>query len=174
MLPALGGSHKIDWQEANAQSALLAVFCLVGMTGFLLLQYTIRKVNLAKDERRVANPGEGPYMPAKAADGTVSVQEYDVAKLKELKMQFMLSVGIVAFLHIKWGYTQPILVMSLMQPMQFWGMQAFHIHLRGVEAVGQYARPWAKADSGNPLAQWADRKKREAEEAAAAAASKND
>eukprot|EP00966_Prymnesium_polylepis_P221759 5130039-Prymnesium_polylepis.1 len=37
--------------------------------------------------------------------------------------------------------------------MQFWSMQAFHIHLRGVPAEGAYARPWAKPDAGNPLAQ---------------------
>jgi hypothetical protein len=53
--------------------------------------------------------------------------------------------------------------MCLMQPMQFWGMQAFHIHLRGVAAEGGYKRPWPKEGANNPIAQFVEKKKAEAE-----------
>jgi len=165
MLPAMWASNKVDWTKEGPQTALLASFAIVVLAGWTMLQYTLRVIHKKGDTGRVADPGDGPSMPAKAEDGTISVCEYDVAKVKELKMQFMMSVGITTFLHIKWAYTQPILILCLMQPMQFWSMQAFHIHLRGVPAEGAYARPWAKPDAGNPLAQWAEKKKQEAAEA---------
>ena len=124
MLPAMWASHKVDWTQPTAQSALLAVFGVVVLVGFAMVQYTLKQIYKAKPTGRVEDPGEGAYFPTKAADGTISELEYDVAKVKELKTQFMMSVGMVTFLHIKWGYTQPILIMCLMQPMQFWGMQA--------------------------------------------------
>ena len=124
MLPAMWASHKVDWTQPTTQTALLVAFGVVAFVGYMLLQYTIKQIYKVKDTGRVADPGEGAYMPTKAADGSVSVMEYDAAKVKELKTQFMMSVGIVTFLHIKWGYTQPILILCLMQPMQFWSMQA--------------------------------------------------
>jgi len=165
LLPAMWASNKVDWTQPEKQGMLLGAFGLVVLTGYLLLQYTLRLIAQKNDQGRVSDPGDGPSMPAKAEDGTISVYEYDTAKLKELKMQFMMSVGITTFLHVKWAYTQPVLLLCLMQPMTFYQMQAFHIHLRGVPAEGSYARPWAKPQSDNPLAQWAENKKKEAEEA---------
>lgn len=172
MLPVLWASNKIDWTQPTAQSCLLCAFGVVVVGLLLLAQTTLKAISRAQDAGRVANPGDGPYMPEKAEDGTVSVQQYDTAKVKELKMQFMMSIGVVTFMHIKFGYTQPLLIMCIMQPMQFWALQAFHIHLRGVAPEGSYARPWAKADANNPLAQWAERKKAEAEESRKATTTK--
>lgn len=165
MLPALWASQKVNFEDPANQSMLLAAFGTVVFLGFALLKLTLRKVARERDTTRVENPGDGAFMGEKAADGTVSVAQYDTAKLKEFQMQFMMSCGVVTFLHIKWAYTQPILVMCLMQPMQFWGQQVFHVHMRGVPAEGSYKRPWPKEGANNPLAQWAEKKKAEAEAA---------
>eukprot|EP00966_Prymnesium_polylepis_P221760 5130039-Prymnesium_polylepis.2 len=101
MLPAMWASNKVDWTKEGPQTALLASFAIVVLAGWTMLQYTLRVIHKKGDTGRVADPGDGPSMPAKAEDGTISVCEYDVAKVKELKMQFMMSVGITTFLHIK-------------------------------------------------------------------------
>ncbi len=46
-----------------------------------------------------------------------------------------------------------------MQPMQLWENKAFHIYLRNIKAE----RPWKSANADNPIAQWAEKKKAEAE-----------
>ena len=81
----------------------------------------------------------------KAQDGSVSVRTYDNAKLQEAKMQFVMSTGIGFLVHFKWGYTQPLILMSFMQPMQLFDNKALAVHLRG-KSGPKYARPW-KADN---------------------------
>jgi hypothetical protein len=103
MLPALWASHKINWDEPTNQSILLGAFGVVVLMGFVALQLTLSRIAKARDSGRVETPGESPFMKEKAEDGTVSVSEYDMAKVKEFKMQFMMSCGIVTFLHIKWA-----------------------------------------------------------------------
>ena len=100
LLPAIWASHKVDWTKPSNQNMLMGAFGIVVLLGFALLQFTLLKINKAKDTRRLANPGE-VVMLTKSEDGSVSIQEYDLAKVKELKMQFMMSVGLVAFLHAK-------------------------------------------------------------------------
>lgn len=165
ILPAMYFSRKVNWEEPTAQNSLLMVFGAVVLIGLVMVQYTLSLITKAGDQGRMADPGDGAtYTTKDESDGTVAVQEYDSAKVKELKMQFMMSVGMVTFLHIQWGYTQPLLMICLMQPMQFWGMQAFHVYVRGLKAEGAYARPWKKSDADNPLAKWAENKKKEAAE----------
>ena len=77
----------------------------------------------------------------------------------------MMSVGIAIFLNYKWQYTQPMVIMLFMQPMQMYDNKAIQIHLLG-KSGPEYERPWAAAGADNPLAQWAERKKAEAEAAA--------
>ena len=106
----------------------------------------------------------------KAADGSVSACAYDVAKLREQKLQYMMGAAIASFVHLTWGWTQPLLVMSVTQPLQLWDNKALQIHLFGKT----FERPWAAPGADNPLAQWAERKKAEAQETQAVTAKKED
>ena len=84
----------------------------------------------------------------------------DVAKLKETRGQFVMGGAICSFLHYKFGYVQPLLMTGIMSLFNLWDCKALHIHLLG----WQVERPWA-AVAANPLQQWAERKKAEAEAA---------
>ena len=195
MLPVIWGSGKLNLDNPQNLLILQTVFASVILTGFCLIQLAIYKAVRKSDGTRVKEPGTSNYITDadKAEDGSVSAKVYDVAKLKETKLQFMISAGIGAFVHMKWGYTQPLLMMSalhagysahhnpagplchacpltrllmpssgLMQPLQLYDNNAMHIYLRGVAAV---PRPWKAAKSGNPLQEWAEKKKQEAEDA---------
>jgi len=164
MLPMLWMSGKVDWTKPENTQYLLIAFGVVVLLGLVVLQATLAKIAKTRDTGRVANPGEGPTMPKPDEDGSVSVMAYDAAKVKELKTQFMMSCGISTFLHIQWGYTQPLLILCIMQPMTFWENPALQIHWRGKSGPG-YERPFAKP-KGNPLQDWADKKKKEMEDAA--------
>ena len=173
MLPVLWTCNKIDFTQDQNVTILRAVFATAMICGYLALTFCISKVKRRNDGDRVADPGTSMYLKDadKAADGSVSVRTYDNAKLQEAKMQFVMSGAISCFVHLQWGYTQPLVIMSIMQPLQLLDNKAVQVHLRGKSGPG-YERPWKAAASGNPLAQWAENKKAEAERMSAAHAKK--
>ena len=124
----------------------------------------MRRVRRLNDTARVSSPGTSMYITKEdcAEDGSCSVCQYDKAKLNEAKLQLILGTAIATFVHLKWGYTQPLLLMSIMQPFQLYENKAVQIHMLGRSGEG-FERPWAAANADNPLAQWAERKKAEAE-----------
>ena len=164
MLPAMWLTGKIDFTNTENKNMLQIVFGFVLFVGYMLIQFSVRKVRKANDTSRVAEPGTSMYIKDedKAQDGSVSARQYDHAKLQESKMQFMMSAAVSAFVHIKWEYTQPIVIMCIMLPLQIWDNKAVRLHMFGLD-VGP--RPWAAANADNPLAQWAEKKKAEHEQA---------
>ena len=76
------------------------------------MQYAILKARTRKDPTRVQNPGTSTHLTdaMKAGDGSVSACDYDVAKLRESKLQFMMSAMVVGLIHWKWSVTQPLLM----------------------------------------------------------------
>ena len=162
MLPAMWLTGKIDFTKEQNKNNLLIVFGLVLFVGYSLIQFAVRKVRSVNDSARVKEPGTSMHIKDedKAQDGSVSVRQYDHAKLQESKMQFIMSAAISAFVHIKWDYTQPIVIMCIMLPLQIWDNKAVKLHMFGLD-VGP--RPWASDAQNNPLAQWAEKKKAEAD-----------
>mmetsp|Transcript_4661 Transcript_4661/g.12413 ORF Transcript_4661/g.12413 Transcript_4661/m.12413 type:complete len:197 (+) Transcript_4661:103-693(+) len=163
MLPILWGSGKIDFKEPNNLQILQIVFtCMIGIS-YIAIQMAINKAHKANDKSRVMDPGASSHLSDddKAADGSVSACAYDLAKLKEAKTQLVMSSAISSFIHMYFGWTQPLLVMSVTQPLTVFDNNALKIHMFGA----QIERPWKAANADNPLAQWAERKQAEAAEA---------
>ena len=162
MLPVLWGSGKIDFENEQNKFYLLCTFGCVIALGYALIQFTVFKVRRLNDAGRVKKPGTCSFLSddMKAEDGSVSIRQYDHAKLQESKMQFVMTAAVSSFVHLKWGYTQPLVMLCIMLPLQIWDNKAVAHHMFGRD-VGP--RPWASADANNPLAQWAERKKAEAE-----------
>ena len=193
MLPLLWGSNKINWEDPTNQLTLQVAFGVVlvvvrcralapvpchacrGVRARRLrppplarprqsagvLQLTLLKIGAAKDTARVAKPGDSQFFSNKAEDGSVSAEEYDTAKAKETRTQLLMGGGVCTFLHFQFGYVQPLLMTCVMNLFHLWDCKAVHIHLLGK----QVERPWAAAAAANPLQQWAERKKAEAEAA---------
>ena len=85
MLPLLWMSGKVEWTEPRLH-LLRTGFVSVMILGSLLVQWTMIIVARKKDTARLKEPGPGQYIDqAKAADGSVSIEEYDLAKLKEVR-----------------------------------------------------------------------------------------
>lgn len=166
ILPVMWVSGKIDFTVPDNVQMLRIWFCVVCMIGYVALQLGIRRCKSKNDATRVPEPGESMYLASedKAADGSVSARTYDNAKLQEAKMQFVMSAAISCFVHFNWHYTQPLILMSIMQPMQLFDNPAVGIHVRGKSGPG-YERPFKSQNAGNPLAQWAEKKKAEAQAA---------
>lgn len=106
-------SNKLNLDKPENTQILEIVFCCVMGTLYLLIQFALFRARKSNDTGRVANPGLNMVSDSeKAADGSVSNYVYDRSKLSESKMQLVMSACITGFVHFKWGYTQPLLIMS--------------------------------------------------------------
>ena len=112
VLPILWGSNKINLDDPDNMLVLQCVFVTVIALGYGLIQVAIFRARRTNDQSRVLNPGSSTYIHEEdtAQDGSVSARVYDVAKLRESKLQFLMSAGMVVFLNLKWSYTQPLLM----------------------------------------------------------------
>lgn len=73
---------------------------------------------------------------------TTTVQEYDTSQLKSgIKSAFM-GIGMMGVMHLYFGYTQPLLVQSIMPIKNVLESKVAKIHLFGNEPVGDLKRPW--------------------------------
>jgi hypothetical protein len=73
---------------------------------------------------------------------TTTVQEYDTTQVKSgVKAAFM-GVGMMGVMHLYFGYTQPLLVQSIMPIKNILESKVAKIHLLGKEPVGDLKRPW--------------------------------
>jgi len=167
LLPVIWGSSKLNLDHPDNLFILQIVFSCVITLLYGSIQFALYRASRSNNTTRVLNPGTSQYIKDedKAADGSVAAWVYDKAKINESKMQLTMSACITTFIHLQWKYTQPLLMICLMQPMQLWDNPAMHIHLRGKSGEG-YVRPWKKPQADNPLAAWAERKKEEAEKTA--------
>ena len=64
--------------------------------GYLMIQLAVFKVKRINDSGRVANPGTISTLKddMKAEDGSVSICQYDLAKLQESKFQYVMTAAI--------------------------------------------------------------------------------
>jgi len=154
MMPIMYYGNQIVWDKERI-FLLEAVFLAVMVSGFCALQACLLIVARKQDKGRVLEGGDATIFvstDALAADGSMSVHDYDTAKLNVTRMQLLVSAGIVWAVHAQWETQTPLLMISVVTPMQLWECKAIAIHLLGM----QYKRPWAAASPGNPLAAWAE------------------
>ena len=157
LLPVLWSSNKINWEEPNNVLALRVAFGIVLVIAAGLLQVALFKIDSAKDNTVVKNPGDSQHL-VKAEDGSCTAEAYDRAKAKETRQQLLMGGCICIGVHYKWGYMQPLLMTCIMNLFHLYDCKPLHIHLLG-KKVG---RPWAAPAAANPLQQWAEKKKAEA------------
>ena len=73
---------------------------------------------------------------------TTTVQEYDTSQLKSAVKAAFMGIGMMGVMHLYFGYTQPLLVQSIMPIKNALEGNVTKVHLLGYEPVGNLKRPW--------------------------------
>jgi hypothetical protein len=73
---------------------------------------------------------------------TTTVQEYDTSQLKSAVKSAFMGIGMMGVMHLYMGYTQPLLVQSIMPLKTAIESKVAQVHLLGKETVGDLKRPW--------------------------------
>ena len=159
VLPMIWLSRQIDFEDPQNLFALQMMFFTVIAAGVAAIQTAIKLARLTDDRARVFNPGGLMQFPAeqRMADGSVSACTYDVAKINEAKTTLLMGAGIAYCTFAMCGSTLPMILFSVMQPLQLLDSKALMIYLCG----RTYQRPWAAPNANHPLKQSMERKQQE-------------
>ena len=90
---------------------------------------------------------------------SLSIGEYDAEEAMKKIKSSAFAVCVVAFIHYKWGSPMPLLLQSIMQPMNLTDDPLVKIYLFGKAATGKCQRPFKVA---NPIADLFEGKTEEA------------
>ncbi|KAJ2538337.1 phosphate transporter (Pho88) [Coemansia sp. RSA 1933] len=101
--------------------------------------------------------------------------KHDVGEIGKLQKSTLLTVGIVIFMHFKFGYIQPLILQTLLPMLNMYKSPLFQIHILGKPAVDDLKRPWTPASPFAGLGGGANASTSEAnDDAQASASSGND
>ena len=71
-----------------------------------------------------------------------TVEGYDRKQLMQQLYQFGIAIGMISFLHFKWGYIRPLTLQAILGLKTLYGIPLVQVHILGKQAVGSLARPW--------------------------------
>jgi len=146
MLPMLFLIQKIDFTVPNNVLIVQSAFVIIQTILLVACTYIYNKIN-TRNNRTVLNvavpkPGEEPRTESQ------TVRDHDMAQLKKFGTQLLLGTTITAFLYYKWAIVPPLLMQSVLNPMNFYKTQLFKIYILGQDE-SEFPRPWKEE---SPLA----------------------
>jgi len=171
ILGAMQLGKRIDWEDKNVLLRIRLVYLFSNVLVFALYAYIytqIQKKN-GTHQSRLYFPNFVDQTVLKYVDSpqpfsqeqpplvTTTVQEYDTTQVKSgVKAAFM-GIGMMGVMHLYFGYSQPLLVQSIMPIKNVLESKVAKVHLFNKEPVGELKRPWktgglfAGADSVCPF-----------------------
>ncbi|KAI0223659.1 phosphate transporter (Pho88), partial [Massospora cicadina] len=134
------------WSIRGGYAVTTAVF-------YLILLYCYREILQQGDSKELTYV-EKPSMLAEDGSGPVTIitthVEYDLDELKKVARNSVISVAVAIFLHLKFGYLQPIFIQSVLPLKNLMSNPIVRIHLLKHPADGVLRRPFKV--SANPFA----------------------
>lgn len=143
------GARKVKpWLlESFGLNFLRGLFVTSVSSTLVLLGFLYIRITSANDRTPVKvtkkAAANGP-----AQEETVTTRDYDIGELNKLFSRTAMGLGICLFLHLKWGYDDPLLMQAILIPVQTFTSQLVKIHLLATAPVGDLQRPFKEH---NPL-----------------------
>ncbi|KAJ1663615.1 phosphate transporter (Pho88) [Coemansia sp. RSA 1646] len=120
----------------------IATALMIGLTFYMKSMVTKKNdtTALEYDDPAPGNQGERIV--------TTNVK-HDISEIAKLQKSTLMTVGIVVFMHFKFGYIQPLILQTLLPMLNMYKSPLFQIHILGKPATDDLKRPWIPA---NPFA----------------------
>jgi hypothetical protein len=148
-------SWSVDTNDKEVQSNIFKIFVCVHIgvlasMGFLFFRVMFGAKQTGTVVVSIQSHSNDPKERGKTE--TISVQDYDARKLRELCLQkIMMPLGIMIFIYSKWGTVLPLLFQCVNNPSQLYKHELFQIYIMGKEPKFELARPWTEP---NPMPEW--------------------
>jgi hypothetical protein len=139
--------NRFDLEDADTINKIRAFYITTQTVITLVYLYTLRLVKSKNDTTvlKYVEPA-APFSGEEPKRITTTNAEYDATKVNELIKQVLIAVGIVGFIHYKWGYVQPLVLQAIMPLKSMFEAKVVKVYVMGQAAVEGLKRPWV-ADS---------------------------
>ncbi|KAK0723281.1 inorganic phosphate transporter Pho88 [Lasiosphaeria miniovina] len=136
-------SKKIPFEDPFVLNACRAAYILSNLIILGIYLYMKTVVDKKKDLTTLKYVEPAPM--GSSEEGklvTTTVHAYDVGQLKNLMRSQLMGVGMMGVMHIYFGYTNPLVIQSIIPLKGAFESNMTKIHLFGQPAVGDLKRPF--------------------------------
>lgn len=152
-------SKYIDWEDKSVLQNIRLLYLASNVILFACFAYMYTQIQ--KKQGRLSSPcisvscsdvidmtvlkyvdAAQPFSQEQPPLITTTVQDYDTTQLKSGVKSAFMGIGMMGVMHLYFGYTQPLLVQSIMPIKNVLESKVAKIHLLGNEATGELKRPW--------------------------------
>ncbi|KAJ3025531.1 hypothetical protein HDV00_012653 [Rhizophlyctis rosea] len=158
-------ANKLNIDTPENTPYLRAAYLGVQLISLAVVLYIRLKVTAANDTTPlIYTEQKNPFDSSQIETHKTTHKDYDLSKIKESLTQQAVGVALIAFMHLKWGYTRPLLLQSVLGFRQIMGTQLFKIWVLGKPATGELNRPWKSSPFGGSASPAATPKELKAKE----------
>jgi hypothetical protein len=145
--------RAIDTEDPDTQTNITIVFAVVHSIIIALLLFLRVKLAGATDDTMINVPTpDAPFMPEedKGKSRNMTAAAYDLEQWQELAVKKVgMALVIISVMYFKFGHIMPLMFQCFHNPKQIYDSPLVKVHLLGLKAEGDLARPWT---APNPLA----------------------
>jgi len=136
-------SKRLDWEDKSVLTNIRILYLVSNVIVFATFAYIYNQIQKKQDQTVLKYVDSAqPFSQDQPPLITTTVQEYDTTQLKSAVKTAFMGIGMMGVMHLYLGYTQPLLVQSIMPIKNIVESKIAKIHLLGKEPVGDLKRPW--------------------------------
>jgi len=136
-------AKKIPFEDPNVLNACRAAYAISNFLILGIYLYVKSIIDGKKDMTTLKYVEPAPM--GSSEEGklvTTTIHAYDTAQLKNLMRSQLMGVGMMAVMHIYFGYTNPLVIQSIIPLKGAFESNLTKIHLFGTPAAGDLKRPF--------------------------------
>jgi len=136
-------SKRIDWENPATLFNVRCAYLGSNLVIFGIFLYIYMQIQKRNDQTVLKYVDAAqPFSQDAPPLITTTVQEYDTTQLKSAVKSALMGIGMMGVMHLYMGYTQPLLVQSIMPLKTALESKVAQVHVLGKEPVGELKRPW--------------------------------
>ncbi|KAJ2510632.1 phosphate transporter (Pho88) [Coemansia sp. RSA 1939] len=145
-----GTMHIVKKAGLEDPQYMVLIRSIYGIATALMVGFTYHLKNMVTRKNDTTALEYDDATPGNQGERVVTTNvKHDLAEIAKLQKSTLLTVGIVVFMHFKFGYIQPLILQTLLPLLNMYKNPLFQIHILGKPAADDLKRPWLPA---NPFA----------------------
>jgi len=137
--------YKVDFTQENNVLLIRILFGFSQLVTFALIAYLYFKISPIPEggPKTVKNAPKASFFetPDPTNIQYMSVKEYDLSQLKALLSSTAMTIGITAFIHIKFGLVPPLLMQGILAISTLYGNPMFQAYVLGKDLPRPFPEP---------------------------------
>ncbi|KAI9145895.1 inorganic phosphate transporter Pho88 [Paraphysoderma sedebokerense] len=136
-------ANKLKLMDEENVNIVRAIYAASQIITLAVLFFVRTKINSKNDETTLTYTPPKQFGAPEPEPVTTTNHKYDLAELSKSFNQTLIQVGILGFLHVKFGYIQPLLLQAVLPLKNLFSSPLVQIYVLGKDDKAQgLKRPW--------------------------------